>query len=115
MDKYKFLVVDDSSTELKDTLAIIKKSGHEAVGVLCLSDALIQMKEYRFHFILTDIHLSDQSDDKPLGLQLLQDVKALHPSVIPLAMSKDPDVAIFDRAIAYGALQFLKKPLKNWD
>ncbi|SME96177.1 sigma-54-dependent transcriptional regulator [Pseudobacteriovorax antillogorgiicola] len=115
MEKSNFLVVDDNKYELTDTLSKIVASGHEAKGVLTVKDAMASLRQKRYTFLLTDIHLTESDELKPRGLDLLQDVKCLFPNVLPLAMSKDPDVAIFDRAIAYGALQFIKKPVKNWD
>ena len=116
--KYRFLVVDDVQEELLNTMAAIKGGGHSALGAKSLGDALSILKTEQIDVLLTDMHLNgDENQDsmKPEGLTLLQDVQTLHPEVLPLAMSKDIKKSMWDRALAYGALNFVKKPVDTFD
>ena len=115
---YNFLVVDDVLSELSSTLQVIKSEGHNVVGVQSTSEALQVLKNQPIDVLITDLHLNEKQGidhHKPEGLDLLQDVQSLHPEVIPLAMSKDIKKSLWDRALAYGALNFIKKPIASFD
>ena len=116
---YKFLVVDDISEELINTTTHIKKAGHDVVTAATMGEALKVLAKESVDILLTDIHLNGDDEDrdevKPEGLILLQDVQTLHPDILPLAMSKDLKRSIWDRAIAFGAMNFVQKPVKSYD
>ena len=112
----RILVVDDNPNDLKKYLTLINLNGHKAHGVTNLNHALKELESNEYNILITDIHLvpGDESDT-PKGLVLLKDVKTLHPEVLLIATSNDPNVEIFDRALAYGALHFIRKPTLSWD
>lgn len=114
-DQLNFLVVEDSISDLNRVSQVIKSKNHNVIGASSLKDALGILNKEHVDVLLTDIHLSEKAEDVPHGLLLLRDVKMLHPNVMAIAMSNDPKVETFDRALAYGALQFLKKPIESWD
>lgn len=108
----QFLIVEDSIADLKQAIAMIQAKGHDAIGVQSLGDALKTLENKQVDVMLTDIHLTAEGTE---GLTLLKDVKNLHPDVLSIAMSSDPNVDLLDRALAYGARQFIRKPLLQWD
>lgn len=115
MSSLSFLVVDDCPSDLKQILSVIDST--DKVGARSYSEAMNLLKTRSFDVLLTDIHLTENSNSKktPEGLILLRDVKQLYPWINALAISRDPDYLAFEQAFAYGAVASLRKPLVSFD
>lgn len=108
------LIVEDSPHERTSYVAFARELGLHAFSTGAVAEALSLLSRESVDFLLTDIHLSLVSDSCE-GLGVLEYARREHPGVTCLAMSADPNVVVFERAIASGAQHFLKKPILNAD
>lgn len=120
MDGLNFLVVEDDPDQLKDLISIIRTAGHQCLGTNLLADALSLLGKEVFTHVITDIHLNnprDQESEDELkgGFRLLTEIKFNHPNIAAIAISSDPKIETFNKALSCGAQQFLRKPVASWD
>lgn len=112
-----FLIVDDCSADLEVAYTFVQGSGHEVKTASSYEKALqILDAEESIDVLLTDIHLTETAKDEvPKGLLLTSVARRKYPALLTISMSSDPSEKLFDKALAYGAYQFLRKPLSKWD
>jgi DNA-binding NtrC family response regulator len=111
---HSILIVEDKTLELSLYLKFAEELGLKTVGVSSLAAALSQIANETFDFVLSDIHLTEGLDN-PDGLSLIKQVQDDHPSTTVLAMSADPNVTLCNKAMEFGAVHFIRKPLFNTD
>ena len=73
-----------------------------------LDEALKLLKSHDFQYILSDLHLSKDSEIEAEGLQLIAQAKSKSPKAFISAMSSDVDLK--QQAILSGADDFVEKP-----
>jgi len=112
----KILVVEDSLPQMAAILETVRMAGCEPSGVTSLREAQDALASASFGALLTDIHLtSTMEQDSYEGLELLAYVRKNHPEMLCLAMSSDPKLETYRKALARGALHFFRKPIFSGD
>ncbi|MDR3088496.1 MAG: sigma-54 dependent transcriptional regulator [Desulfobulbaceae bacterium] len=102
---YSIVVVDDERG-MRDFLSILlKKEGHQVAAFASGQDALDYLADHVCDLVLSDIRMPNMS-----GLELLEQIKARHPSipVVLITAFASPDDAV--RAMRGGAFDYISKP-----
>lgn len=106
------LIVEDNAYELENYLLLGRKAGFACFGVGNIQAAKYFLESRRIDVLLSDIFLSDKEAD---GLSVVKEAIQLQPQILPIVMSSNPDIKIYQQAMNNGALFALKKPLINAD
>ncbi|SME95271.1 sigma-54-dependent transcriptional regulator [Pseudobacteriovorax antillogorgiicola] len=105
------LIVEDS----KDQLAWYQKlvdGTYEYFVAGNLDQAKILLDRECIDVLLTDIHLTPGASLQTFeGLELIKYSKLNHPEILVLAMSADPDISTYRKAMRQGADYWVKKPV----
>ncbi|MGE5316183.1 MAG: response regulator [Acidobacteriota bacterium] len=105
-DSLKILIADDHPIVREGMKQIIAKSGDLAIGGEALNgqEALALLEREEFNAVVLDINMPGRD-----GLDILKDIRRLHPElpVLILSMYSEDQVAI--RALKAGAAGFLNK------
>jgi len=103
----RILVVDDEKSIRKRCIRLLSRQGYQAVGVADSMTALemIQGKRTRFDIMLIDIRMPGMD-----GIELLEKVKDLDPSVEIIMMTGYATVDTAVKAMKMGAYDYLPKP-----
>jgi len=116
MKQRQVLIVEDSLPQIEQIRSVVESAGFEPRVVTTLDAAKDALSKIPFSVLLTDIHLTASVEQTSFeGIALLQWARTQHPDVLCLAMSSDPNVATYHRALEAGALHFLRKPLLGAD
>ncbi len=84
--RWTILVVDDEEAVLSLMVAALQTQGYAVRGAGGCDEAAELLKKERFDLLLTDMNMPRQD-----GLQLIEETKALKPTMPVIAMSADPD------------------------
>lgn len=106
--KYRVVVVDDEPANLESLERILKSDGAEVFPYLNPQDALEQIRKGMIDILLTDLRLQSWS-----GMDLLEAVKVVDPSVEIIMMTAYGTVEIAVEAMKKGAYDFITKPLQR--
>ena len=100
------LWVDDEIEQLRAHLLFLEKKGYEVVTVSNGPDAVDQCRERRFDMVLLD-------EQKPglSGLETLQKIKELQPSLPVVMVTKSEEENIMEQAIGQKIADYLIKPV----
>ncbi len=102
----RILVVDDEEAILRVIDRTLTKAGHQVETAPNGAAAMEKMNGRPFDLVMSDISMPGMN-----GLDLLRAVRAHDLDVPVLIMTGTPDVATAMRAIEYGALRYLIKPV----
>ena len=120
MVKLHALIIDDNPGVREALEDRVESMGHTFDSVGCQDDALLQLKEHGYDYILLDLELPTRFGKTPLiptGTNLLAQIRSsvLHrhtPVIVVTAHGHDsPDLAT--RVFKLGANDFVKKPFEN--
>jgi len=112
----RVLIVEDSLAQVGHILTIVREAGFEPRAVISFTEAKDALASASFDILMTDIHLTASLDqDSFEGLNLLDFAAENHPEMLCLAMSSDPKIETYRRALKRGALHFFRKPLLSGD
>lgn len=100
------LLVDDDMAVLKMTRRRLERAGHRVVACLSGREALEQLEQESFDAILSDVSMPGMS-----GVELMRAVRERDLDVPVLLVTGNPAVESAAAAVAYGALQYLTKPV----
>ena len=100
------LWVDDEVEQLKAHIMFLEKKGYEVVTVSNGTDAIDQVKERRFDLVLLDEQMPGLS-----GLETLQKMKELQPSLPVVMVTKSEEENIMEQAIGQKIADYLIKPV----
>jgi DNA-binding NtrC family response regulator len=103
----RLLLVDDDPAVRRSLSDTLSEEGHEVHAAENAREALSQLTEYAPDLILSDIRMPGMD-----GIELLERVKALAPSVDVILMTAYDDMPTVVRAMRQGAFDFLVKPLQ---
>lgn len=106
--KYRVVVVDDEPANLDSLQRILKSDGAEVFVFLTPQEALDHIRKGFVDILLTDLRLQSWS-----GMDLLEAVKILDPSVEIVMMTAFGTVEIAVEAMKKGAYDFITKPLQK--
>lgn len=108
------LIVEDDASQLNYYIEFAREAGFDAHALMTLEDATEYLRRQRVDVLLTDIHLSASIEQTSFeGLRLLQLVKDEAPETIAIAMSSDPKLDTYNKAIQAGAWHYLRKPVRS--
>ena len=100
------LWVDDEVEQLKAHLLFLEKKGYEVVTVSNGTDAIDQCRERNFDMVLLDEQMPGLS-----GLETLQRIKELQPSLPVVMVTKSEEENIMEQAIGQKIADYLIKPV----
>ena len=100
------LWVDDEIEQLKAHLLFLEKKGYEVVTVSNGTDAIDQCRERNFDLVLLDEQMPGLS-----GLETLQKMKELQPSLPVVMVTKSEEEHIMEQAIGQKIADYLIKPV----
>jgi EAL domain-containing protein (putative c-di-GMP-specific phosphodiesterase class I) len=100
------LVVDDDDAVLRALVRPIAKAGHEVDSAPNGALAIDKLAAGTFDVVVTDIAMPAMN-----GIELLRAIRGRDADVPVVVMTGTPDVATAMRAIEYGALRYLVKPV----
>lgn len=100
------LWVDDEIEQLKAHILFLEKKGYEVVTVSNGTDAIDLCKERNFDLVLLDEHMPGLS-----GLETLQKLKEIQPSLSIVMVTKSEEENIMNQAIGQKIADYLIKPV----
>lgn len=108
--KGRILVVDDEEPLRRLIARILSRAGHEVVTAESGAGAMEKLTGSQFDAVLSDISMPGMN-----GLDLLRTVREHDLDIPVLIMTGAPDVSTAVRAMEYGALRYLIKPVDPSD
>ena len=106
MNSGLLLWVDDEIEQLRAHIFFLEKKGYEVVTVSNGTDAIDLCKERSFDLVLLDEHMPGLS-----GLETLQKLKELQPSLSIVMVTKSEEENIMNQAIGQKIADYLIKPV----
>jgi EAL domain-containing protein (putative c-di-GMP-specific phosphodiesterase class I)/FixJ family two-component response regulator len=104
----RVLLVDDEPLILRAVSRKLVRAGLIAVAVGSAEEALEALEEGEFDVVFTDINMPGMS-----GVELLAGVRRLDPDVPIVLVTGNPTVETAMKAVEYGALRYLAKPVPD--
>ena len=101
----KILIVDDQINTCKSIQAILKKSGYRSEYTLNAEEALRRVQEEHFDIVISDIRMPGMD-----GIQLLEELKKIQPSLVVIMITGYATIKSAVEAIQKGAYDYLPKP-----
>ncbi len=109
--KQSILIVEDSKEQLNWYRDLIENRFTYFLAQN-IQDAKNIMDRERIDIVLTDVHLSHNSQQESFeGFDIIAYAKTNHPEILLLSMSADPKVSTFRKALQIGADHWIKKPI----
>lgn len=106
MTNIRILWADDEIELLKPHIIFLKEKGYEVVSASSGSEALDCIQEQRFDIILLDENMPGLS-----GLETLNEIKSLQPSLPVIMITKSEEESIMEDAIGSKISDYLIKPV----
>ncbi len=104
--KSRVLLVDDEPVVRKGLSRLLRTAGCEVLEAADGREAIEQAKEVSFDVVVSDVQMPDLS-----GVELLQALHAVDPELSVVLISGAPDLETAMKAVEYGAIEYLTKPL----
>jgi DNA-binding NtrC family response regulator len=101
----RVLIVDDQINTCKSIQAILKKGGYPAEYTLNGQEAIRRIQEEHFDIVISDIRMPGMD-----GIQLLEDLKRIQPSLVVIMITGYATIKSAVEAIQKGAYDYLPKP-----
>ena len=101
----KILIVDDQINTCKSLQAILKKSGYKSDYTLSAAEALKRVQEGPYDIVISDIRMPGMD-----GMQLLEELKKVQPSLVVIMITGYATIKSAVEAIQKGAYDYLPKP-----
>ena len=98
-------VIDDDASMRSAVVALVRSAGYDAHGFASAEDFLGSGAVQSFACIITDIQMPGMS-----GIELKQHLAASQSSVPVIMITARPDPGLEEKALASGAVCFLRKP-----
>lgn len=105
MERYKVLVVDDDEFFRKFCSDTLSRAGHEVLAVGGEADVLELCENEPFALVLVDVYMPNKS-----GIEILEEIKSLFPSIDVLVTTGYASVETAVQALKKGASDYLRKP-----
>ncbi len=107
MNNIQILWADDEIEMLKSHLLFLKEKGYEVMPVTNAHDAIDAVKEKHFDVVFLDENMPGLS-----GLEALPQIKAIHPQMPVVMITKSEEENIMEDAIGQQIADYLIKPVK---
>jgi CheY-like chemotaxis protein len=104
----RVLVVDDNDELRRGFRRMLRAGGHEVVEAANGREATELVASSRFDAVLSDVRMPDMD-----GIELLRRLHETDPDLPVLLISGDPDLRSALKAVEYGALEYLTKPING--
>jgi CheY-like chemotaxis protein len=111
-DRKRILIVDDDeklATLLQESLRTLDE-GYDVVTAGGTDEALAKVSKRSFDLVITDLMMPEVD-----GLQLLEALKAINPSIVTVAMTAFDSPEIRAKAERFGIYRYLSKPFSVHD
>lgn len=117
MRQKTILIVEDHGAELMDYMKMAESIKLNPTGVDSLELAKEMLaKSDPFDIVLTDIHLTDSDRHSTYeGFEVLKTIVGNFPDTVLIAMSSDPKLTTYKKALAAGAWHYVRKPIYSCD
>jgi two-component system nitrogen regulation response regulator NtrX len=102
----RILVIDDETGIRASLSQILRDEGFEVEAVANGEEGLARLAKAQFHLVFLDVWLPGRD-----GLEILQEIRALHPDPAVVMISGHASVEVAVRATKLGAFDFIEKPL----
>jgi CheY-like chemotaxis protein len=102
----RILVVDDMDDVRRGLRRMLSLAGHVVEEAADGGRAVELLGREHFDLVVTDVHMPDMG-----GVELLRRIHQLDPDLPVLLLSGAPDIDSAMRAVEYGALEYLEKPV----
>jgi len=106
--KVRILVVDDEEAIRGTVSTLLEEEGYEVTAVSSGEEALARFGDGPFPLVLTDIRMGGMT-----GIDLLQEVKRLHPKTETIIMTSYASLETAVLALRSGAYDYLLKPFED--
>jgi DNA-binding NtrC family response regulator len=106
MDAKRILIVDDEMNMCSIIQEILGDEGYEVMVAENGSEALQAIQKVTPDLIITDINMPCMG-----GLELLREVKSLHPNVQFIIMTAFGELETYLNAMSNGAFDYITKPI----
>ena len=104
-DSPRILVVDDELSVCKSCEKILVREGYRVKSVLSGSQALGLLEQEPFDIVFTDLKMAEMG-----GMDLLENLRARFPDVVPVVITGYATVASVVETMKIGAFDYLPKP-----
>jgi len=105
----RILVIDDSASTLELVHKILTGAGHKVITTDCGKRGETILADQSFDLVITDLYMPERD-----GLEVLRDVRRVHPGLDVIAMSSASgkyDMLLVAKAL--GAAATLRKPFNT--
>jgi DNA-binding NtrC family response regulator len=102
----RILLVDDQPELRRLFRRSLVRAGHEVVEATNGRVAIRLVPDGEFDVVISDVRMPDMS-----GVELLEAIRAQDPDLPVLLVSGSPDLETAKKAAAYGAAEYLLKPV----
>lgn len=106
--KTRILVVEDEDKLRRVISEVLREDGHEVAEAASAEDGLRLFEEDPFPLVITDVMLG-----KMTGLEMLKEIKLVHPESLVVIMTSHASLDIAVEALRLGAYDFLTKPFED--
>ena len=107
MDKYDVLLVDDEQEFLQTIVKRLKKRGINASGETSAEKALLRLQNGPVDVVVLDVKMPGMD-----GIEVLREIKKLHPLVEVIMLTGHANVEVAVRGMELGAFDYLMKPME---
>lgn len=101
------LVVEDEKIARENLVHVLTSAGHEVTAVASAEEGLRELDKKECDLVITDMLLPGMD-----GMQLLENIRAKHPSTMVIVVTGHASVSSAVTAMQKGAHSYLAKPLK---
>lgn len=105
--KASILVVEDEKIARENLTHVLTSAGHEVIALASAEEGLQELGGKEYDLVITDMLLPGMD-----GMQLLENIRAKHPSVTVIMVTGHASVVNAVKAMQKGAHSYLAKPLK---
>lgn len=107
-NKYNILIVDNDKNELSAIKKFLKKEIYNIDTTISALDALIQVKNDKYHIILLNIDTSDMD-----GIELLKEIKKYDAMSQVIVMTNNSTMDKIFTCLELGANDYISNPCDN--
>ena len=105
--KASILVVEDEKIARENLTHVLTSVGHEVTALASAEEGLRELDKKEYDLVITDMVLPGMD-----GMQLLENIRAKHPSIMVIVVTGHASVSNAVKAMQKGAHSYLAKPVK---
>jgi len=105
--KASILVVEDEKIARENLTHVLTSAGHEVAALASAEEGLRELGKKEYDLVITDMVLPGMD-----GMQLLENIRAKHPTIMVIVVTGHASVANAVKAMQKGAHSYLAKPVK---